>query len=361
MMIVGVRGARKYTLKALGASGLPGFFRRDACVTLSVVMTGGCPVVKESIDAIVLAGDRAASNNFAGRNKLFLEVNGLPLLLHVLSALDDVARVERVFIVGPATDIEALLSGSDARLDSHTPIHILEQRNTAYENFWSAFTGAIDDYTPGAEKQSPAVAEKVVLVVPSDMPLVSAAEIDEFLDHCDVRHLDYCIGATAERNMRRFLPTEDQPGIEMSYLHLDCASLRLNNLHLIRPFSVQHRDYIERAYELRYQKKFFNVAMVIWEMFRIPGFGGKAISTYCYYQLSMLFRALGWTKPFRHTRGKVTRAKVTHLACMLLGARVGIVETTIGGCVIDIDNASDYETIQQRFLEFCRYDKGNTL
>ena len=317
-------------------------------------------MVKEPIDAIVLAGDRAASNNFAGMNKLFLKVDGLPLLLHVLSALDDVQRVDRLFVVGPADDIETLLSEGDARLDSHTPIHVVEQRNTAYENFWTAFVKSIDGYQPGLERQDTQVAEKLVLVVPSDMPFVSTAEIDEFLDGCNMAHLDYCIGATAEPNMRRFLPTPDKPGIEMSYLHLDCASLRLNNLHLIRPFSVKHRDYIERAYELRYQKRFFNVALVIWEMFRIPGFGPKAISTYGYYQLSMVFRALGWTKPLQYTRSKVTRAKVTHLSCMLLGARVGIVETSIGGCVIDVDNAADYETIQQRFLEFCQYEKGST-
>lgn len=308
----------------------------------------------EPVDAIILAGDRTASNNFAGKNKLLLEVNGIPLLMHVLSALDDVQRVDRIFIVGPEREIEALLANNSVLLDCHTTVHILEQSNTAYENFWSAFVDSIDSYKPGIEKEDATVADKVVLVVPSDIPFVSAAEINEFLDGCNMHRFDYCIGATAETRMQRFLPTADKPGIEMSYLHLDCASLRLNNLHLIRPFSVMHRHYIETAYELRYQKKFFNVALVIWEMFRIPGFGGKAIATYCYYQLSMIFRALGWTRPLHWTRSKVTRAKVIHLACMLLGARVSIVETTIGGCVIDIDNAADYETIQQRFLEFCK-------
>lgn len=310
----------------------------------------------ESIDAIILAGDRAASNNFSGQNKLLLEVDGIPLLLHVLSALDDVQRVARIFVIGPEKDIQSLLLSDTLVLDCHTPVHVLEQRNTAYENFWSGLVHSIPGYRPGMEDDDAAIANKVVLVLPSDIPLVSAAEIDEFLDGCDQRQFDYCIGATAEPYMRRFLPTQDKPGIEMSYLHLDCSSLRLNNLHLIRPFKVAHRGYIERAYELRYQKKLFNVALVVWEMFRIPGFGGKALSTYYYYQLAMLFRTFGWSRPLAWARSKVTLAKVVQLAGILLGARVDIVETTIGGCVIDVDNAADYETITQRFLEFCQPD-----
>ena len=43
------------------------------------------------IPAVVTAGDRGAAKAVRGENKVFLEVGGLPLVAHVVLALQDVS------------------------------------------------------------------------------------------------------------------------------------------------------------------------------------------------------------------------------------------------------------------------------
>ena len=48
------------------------------------------------------AGDRGAAKAVRGENKVFLEVGGLPLVAHVVLALQDVPEVSAVWVVGDA-------------------------------------------------------------------------------------------------------------------------------------------------------------------------------------------------------------------------------------------------------------------
>ncbi|MDC4226920.1 MAG: NTP transferase domain-containing protein [Candidatus Manganitrophus sp.] len=53
------------------------------------------------MDAFVLAGDRGASHQILGMNKALLHLEGYPLFIHVLKALDGVPEIARIFIIGP--------------------------------------------------------------------------------------------------------------------------------------------------------------------------------------------------------------------------------------------------------------------
>jgi GTP:adenosylcobinamide-phosphate guanylyltransferase len=308
-----------------------------------------------AIDAIVLAGDRGGSRSITGTNKNFLEIDGEPLLARVILALDGVARIERVAIVGPSQEIRAVLAATRPALSGSTGFSVLEQKETAYENFWSAFTHLLgDDYEAGTEHYDKQLAAKPVLVLPGDTPLLAAGEIDEFLDACRDDGLDYGVGMTEEKYLRRFGPASGTPGVVFNYLHLSTGSYRLNNLHFARPFRVQNRDYIERIYRIRYQGQLFNMLQVVLDILRTKGLGLRPIWLYLRLQLALVLNARGRKKSLARVRRNITPEEVTRIACTLLDANVEIVTTTDGRSAVDIDNETDYRTVCERFEEYSR-------
>ncbi|GAB3270532.1 NTP transferase domain-containing protein [Parahaliea aestuarii] len=301
-----------------------------------------------SVDAIVLAGDRGAARAVGGvANKSLLPVGGHSLLERVLLALLQVEAVGRIVVVGP----EHLLRPVVAGIEPPGRIELLEQADTAYANFWRAFTH-LEQSSDGER------IDRQVLVTGADMPLVSAGELREFLHNCARRDLDYCVGMSAEAALRRFYPTASLPGIHMRYLHLAEASLRLNNLHLVRPRRVQNRDYIDEVYGFRYQRDIGNMLRTARDLLGQEGVGWRALRLYLMLQLAELGHQRGWPRWWDYFRSKVTRRDVEAIASSVLQTRAGIVETTQGGCAIDVDNEQDYAVLQLRWEEFRRGEES---
>ncbi|WP_170150170.1 NTP transferase domain-containing protein [Parahaliea mediterranea] len=294
------------------------------------------------MDAIVLAGDRGAARPVGGAaSKSLLCIGGKSLLERGLLALSQVAAVRRIVVVGPAD----LLHPVTSALPAAPRIELLEQTETAYGNFWRGFTHL--ERSGGGER-----ADRQVLVLGADMPLISAQEINEFLDNCAARELDYCVGMSAEPALQRFYPTSTLPGIHMRYLHLAEASLRLNNLHLVRPRRVANRDYIDDVYRFRYQRDVGNMLRTARDLLRQPGVGWRALRLYLMLQLAELGHQLNWQRWCRFFRRRVPLAAVEAIASAVLQTRAGIVQTRQGGCAIDIDNEQDYAALQARWEEF---------
>lgn len=295
------------------------------------------------VDAIVLAGDRGAARAVAGAtNKALLTLGGQSLLQRVLLALGQVPRIRSIAVVGPA----AQLADTVANTALAIPVLLLEQEDTAYQNFWKAFTELTRDATGDSDRQ--------VLVLGADMPLISGAEIEQFLERCAQRALDYCVGMSAEPALQRFYPRDGKPGIHMRYLHLAEASLRLNNLHLVRPLRVENRAYIEDIYGFRYQRDVRNMLRTARDLLAQEGIGWRALYLYLMLQLAEVGHQSGWRGLWRFASSKVRRAEVEGIASAVLKTRAGIVETTLGGCAIDVDNDRDYAVLQERWDEFSR-------
>ncbi len=311
------------------------------------------------IDAIVLAGDSGGSRNFAGKNKNFLDIAGRPMLAHVITALNGVARITRVAIVGPADETARLVSEYGSEFESMTQILVLDQQDTVYANFWVALRRLLGGgYIPGAELSDPELEATAVLVMPGDTPLATSAEIDEFLDGCTGLEADYGVGMTEHRFLERFESRPGRPGIDPRYLHLSTGSYRLNNLHFARPFRIRNRAYLERVYRMRYQSRWLNVLKTAREMARVEGLRMQALALYCRAQLAMWCRALKFRRLFESARRGLTPERATGIAGRLLDARVAIVETTAGGCALDVDSEADYRTLRARYEEFARLLPG---
>jgi 2-C-methyl-D-erythritol 4-phosphate cytidylyltransferase len=316
--------------------------------------------VPEKVTAIVVAGDKGKSHPVLGRNKAFLEVGGLPIVVRVILALQEAKSVSEIYVVGPKQRLEETFSAIDV---VKKPTHVYEQGFTLYENVWNTFLQTLPSYREGRSLGDIArgpEAETVVLVIASDMPLLTPAEIDEFVSKCDMGAFDYVVGVTAEEDLKYYYPRDGRKGIHLAYMHFKEGNFRQNNMHMVRPLKIHNRHYIQTMYDLRYQKEFGNIFRLTWEILKREEGSWKALGYYFLLQLSLLFARLR----LGFLRDAVRR--VTHtdsvIRCIsdLLKTRTGYAFTSLGGSALDVDKEREYEAIKARFSEWMRYQQEKT-
>jgi GTP:adenosylcobinamide-phosphate guanylyltransferase len=132
------------------------------------------------VNAVVLAGgppDAVAALHPGAANKAFVPVGGVPLVARVLDALRAVPRVERIVVVAPPRThgSPALAAADEARADGPRMIDSLR----------SGMAG----FPPGAP----------LLIVASDLPVLTTRAIDEVFDALALRDLDVAYTCLARR------------------------------------------------------------------------------------------------------------------------------------------------------------------
>ena len=133
------------------------------------------------MNAIVLAGggpDAVSASAPGLPNKAFVEIRGVALVERVITALRSAPEVGHIIVVAPpaAHDHPALSTADERRLDGARMVDSLA----------SGLTGAAPD--------------ELVLVVASDLPVLTAAGIAEFLTQATARDLDVAYAIVSERD-----------------------------------------------------------------------------------------------------------------------------------------------------------------
>ena len=312
------------------------------------------------LNAIVAAGDKGKSHPVFGKNKAFLEVRGVPLITRVVTAVDGAHSVAEIYVIGPKARLEEALSPERYSPPVGKPVHIFEQHANLYENVWNTFLETIPAYREGESVESIANGpdgDSVSLVLAADMPLLTSAEVDEFISKCDMEKFDYVVGVTLEENLEHYYPAAGLPGIHLAYLHFREGNLRQNNMQMIRPFKILNRHYVQIMYDLRYQKEFSNTMRLAWEILRKEEGGWGTLGNYLLMQLSLLFSRLGLNTMRDFFRNRTYVDSVEDCVSRLLKTRFSISFTSLGGATLDIDSERDYEVIERRFFEWMDYQQ----
>ena len=196
--------------------------------------------------------------------------------------------------------------------------------------------------------------QKHILFLSGDIPLICVEELEEFISRCDMEHNDYVAGITSEEILQLFGPRKGRPGIKMATFHTREGNFRQNNLHMARPFVLMNSiDLILKVYEFRYQKKLFNIARAILEIIRLgPGKIGTTLFLYILLQISAGLSALGLEWLARIISYPVCREKLEILISAIVSARFKLVETTIGGAALDVDNEKDFMVISVMYRDW---------
>lgn len=305
-----------------------------------------------SLDVIVVAGDRRASKAVCGESKVFLPLAGAPVLHHVLAAIERARATARLFVVGDRTRIERSLSAPQSPLRGLRPLVVVEQGDTLYENVWAALRaalGAAAPPSPASEDLAPAVRDHPVLLVTGDAPLLVPEEIDELVDGSDFSRFDYFLGITAEATLRAYYPADGRPGIAMTYWDIRDLGWRQANLHLFRPFRIGNRGYVERLYEMRYQRDWRNMVQLCAWLWRRGHLSRDTLSAFTSLQLARVARRWNVLERRAVRRLLLDRRHMETVVSALMQTRFTTVETHYGGGALDVDDAAAYEAIRANF------------
>ena len=317
--------------------------------------------IPQRFDVIIAAGNRRASRSVLGTNKIMLPVAGAPVITHVLSAVERAKCTDRIFVVGDVRQLEQALSSPNSPFQGLRPVRLIEQYHTFYENVWEGFLHTMPDYDPQAGWQPYATgpeADRAALFTSGDIPLATPQEIEAFVAACDLNRSDYFLGVTSNSVLQAYYPRPSRPGMRMAYFTLRNLRIRQNNLHLVRPFRIGNRFYIEKMYEYRYQKEWHNIAKLCWELFGKQRSSWRFIGAFLRLHAARILTRYGFAD-YRPARPFFMGLPVVcDLMSQLLDTRFTIVNTPYGGCALDIDNAEHYAAICANFTAWLSHQEA---
>lgn len=180
------------------------------------------------LDVLVLAG---ASN--CGKlaecsessYEAFIEINGRPMLEYVLSALRSSQHIERICVVGPKQEIEVRFDVSD--------VDVLQMGDSLIENLTIGFK-ALEG-------------SKSVLVCTSDIPLLTAEAIDDFIEKCQSDDVDVFYSIVSKDDVDKAYP-----GVKRTYVQVKEGMFTGGNIAILSPSVIYtYENMIKRVIELR--------------------------------------------------------------------------------------------------------------
>jgi GTP:adenosylcobinamide-phosphate guanylyltransferase len=293
------------------------------------------------MNAIILAGDRESALPFCGMNKAFLLLEGWPLFIHVLTALNQAKNIDTIYIVGPRKAIMEALEKSLSAFLFTKKIEVLEQKKTLLENSIYAYQYA----SAGKPPNDPA------LFMPADIPLVTAYEIDTFIAMSDMRQYDYCLGMASEEHLTQFYPRQKEIGIKMPYLYLRDQVYRMNNLHIARLPSNHSNAMLQTIYKHRRQKNIWNRIKMVSALVKIKN-ARPLLFSYFLAQGAVLSARFGLHRMARLFRKSLRLEQVEKEISSLLQMRFKAIEVNSGGAALDIDDASSYKIMVSAFRKW---------
>lgn len=302
----------------------------------------------EPLDAIVLAGtDDNPRRMIQGQNKAFLEVGGQVLVSRVVEALLKATSVGQILVVGPVDRLRQALG------NAHPEVTIVEQAGKMLTNAWQAIHASEARFHEIHGKDDP---HRPLLFLSSDLPLISAAAIDDFARRCfsEDRQAGFSYsmmaGVAEEASLRKFYPDAKGPGLIRPYVNLADCRVRLANIYVGRPRTLSNQEFLQTGFEHRKAEKWKNVLALSWRFLSQAG-GLTAAWTTLRLQATLIAckRDNSLCSRLRE-RNPVER--IEKVCSKILGGRVRMVITPYGGLSLDADNEEDYRILSQRFCDW---------
>jgi GTP:adenosylcobinamide-phosphate guanylyltransferase len=300
------------------------------------------------LDAIVLAGtDTNQRRLIRGENKAFLKIGGEALVRRVVRALLEAATIGQVFVVGPSERLRQTLS------DLGEKVTIVEQAGKMLGNAWQAIHASERRFRNLHGRDDP---QRPLLFISSDLPLVSPAAVDDFVARCAAQDrpgkqaFSMLGGVAEEASLKSYYPDGARPGIVRPYVHLADCRVRLANIYVGRPRTLEQQEFLQTGFDHRKAEKWKNVLALAWHFLGQPG-GWQAAWITLRLQATLLAARKEGDFYRQLRRGNLT-SRIEHAVSMVLGGSVRMVITPYGGLSLDADNEEDFEVLSQRFEDW---------
>jgi GTP:adenosylcobinamide-phosphate guanylyltransferase len=182
------------------------------------------------VDVLVLAGAPNSGKLAECSESLyeaFIEINGRPMLEYVLNALSSSRYVDRICVVGPKEEIEARFNGR------YLDLNICEMGDSLIENL------VIGLKTLGGNRN--------VLICTSDIPLLTAEAVDDFIENCQAEDIDVFYSVVSKDDIDKAYP-----GVHRTYVQVKEGVFTGGNVAMLAPSVVQtYEDMLKKAIDLR--------------------------------------------------------------------------------------------------------------
>ncbi|MGE5582122.1 MAG: NTP transferase domain-containing protein [Bacillota bacterium] len=245
------------------------------------------------MDAVILAGGlnsgplRHISEAYYEAE---IEIAGRPMLDYVILALKNVAAINRIVVVGS----EAMLS---------------EEIKKSIDLAIKPGDSLIDSLLNGLDSLE---TDEPVLVLTSDIPLITREAVEDFLSRCQRRKGDvYYSFVSKELNEKKY------PGVQRTYVKLKEGTFTGGNLVLLSPrFVKDNRDLLIKAASLRKKPL-------------------------------QLGRMLGWRCLYRFLLGKLTIPEIEERVAKIFNINAVGVVSPYPEVGIDVDKPSDLKLAKE--------------
>lgn len=246
------------------------------------------------IDAIVLAGSKNTGKLqevSSASYEALIPLANKPMIVYVLEALRSCDRVGKVVVVGPR-ELKAYLEEGETLVESKEYLSTNLQLGIRAVN-----------------------KKRRVLIVTSDIPMLNAEVVEDFLARCERVDADlYYPVVSREVSERAF------PGVERTYIRVKEGSFTGGNIFLVSPELVRNsKELVDKALHLR--KKPLKLAYML-------GLG---------FILRFIMR-------------RVTFAEVEARAKKVFNVNGIAIITPFVELGVDVDKPSDYALMNQFFL-----------
>lgn len=304
-----------------------------------------------------MAGDRGAAKTIYGRSKVYLDVDGIPMVARIVLTLQDVARVDSVWVVGDSDRLEAVFAAPKVRERITKPFHITEQHSNLIENAWETFTRALPGAGPDGKTPKGEEIDFQVVFLSGDLPFATPQEITSFIDDGSALDCDYVLGLAAESSLTAYQrETPGEGGLDVAFFNLKDGRLRQSNLHLAKPARILNRENIQEMYRHRHMREFGNMIGLGSRLFFREG--GIAI---LFFYMLMHFGGLadrwGWRR-IAHFISRGVSLKTNEWGISkLLACNFRFVVTPLGGCAIDVDTEEEYDQVQAHFEKWSAIER----
>lgn len=245
------------------------------------------------INAVVLAGDNKKDFAQIGvMNKALLSIHGKPMVGYVVDALRDSSLVGRISITGPEDLLKPHL-GSKAD-------YYAGDRNSIIDNIEAGITPFIND--------------PAVLVVTSDIPMISGEMITDFVQQSFKQGGDFCYPIVEKGLNEKYFPDA-----ERTYVHLVEGTFTGGNVIFLNP------DIIEPCQE--FAKNMIKFRKRPWKTARLLG---------ARFLFGLLF-------------GTLSIADIEEYICSLLQIKAAAIVADYPEICNDVDKLSDVRMVEQHF------------
>ena len=244
------------------------------------------------VDVMVMAGGKCTEllrQCSQMEYEALIEINGVPMVKYVVDAARHSQSIGRIAVIGPVELLEPFLK-DDVDL------------------FISGQERLVDNVREGMQALG---GQRKVLILSSDVPLISPQVIDSFVERCLAREADFYYPIVSkENNLQRF------PGTKRTYARLRDGVFTGGNIFVMNPAIVEGA--------LGFMQK-----MIIWRK-----------------QPLKLCQAFGWKYILKLVLGRLTIAELEERVHHLTGYSAAALVMEFPEVGFDVDKPSDLEMMR---------------